>query len=66
MKLWNRVREFLENVWKELKRTSWPSKKEVQGTTLVVVVMVVVMAAYLGGVDAIFGWLSRTFLIGGS
>lgn len=64
MQTWTKFREFLENSWKELKRTSWPSKREVQGTTLVVVVMVLIMAVYLGAVDAVFGWLSKTFLIG--
>ncbi len=64
MQTWTKFREFLENSWKELKRTSWPSKREVQGTTLVVVVMVLIMAVYLGAVDAVFGWLSKTFLLG--
>lgn len=50
-----KFRQFLIDVWKELKRTSWPSKKEVYGTTLVVVVTVITVAIYLGAVDSLAG-----------
>jgi preprotein translocase subunit SecE len=57
VKLWARIRGFVDDVVKELKRTSWPSRTEVQGTTLVVVVAVLIVAVYLGAVDAVLGWL---------
>lgn len=66
MQAWNRFREFLQTVVKELKRTSFPTKKEVQGTTMVVVIMVLIMAVYLGLVDAVFGFLARLLLVGGA
>ena len=47
----NRTRGFLAEVRGELKRTTFPSKKEVQGTTAVVVITVFVFAAYLWVVD---------------
>ena len=47
----NRTRGFLADVRGELKRTTFPSKKEVQGTTAVVVLTVFVFAAYLWVVD---------------
>ena len=34
MNWWTKIRDFFESVWKELKRVSWPTKKEVYGTTL--------------------------------
>jgi preprotein translocase subunit SecE len=43
----NRAKGFLADVRGELKRTTFPSKKEVQGTTAVVVLTVFVFAAYL-------------------
>ena len=52
-----RSREFLEESWAELKKVHWPSRKEVQGATLVVVVGVVIVALYLGVVDAALAWL---------
>jgi preprotein translocase subunit SecE len=52
MKDWFRkVRQFLSEVMVELKRTTWPSRKEVQGTTLVVIVTVFVFAVFLFAVD---------------
>jgi len=46
-----RFRTFLDEVWAELKRTSWPNRQEVYGTTIVVVVAVVLIAGYLWVVD---------------
>ncbi len=57
-----RLKRFLEDVWKELKKTSWPSKKEVYGTTLVVVVAVLIVALYLGIVDVVLAFLLRRVL----
>jgi len=48
---WTRARAFLTEVRGELKRTTFPSKKEVQGTTAVVVITIFVFAAYLYVVD---------------
>ncbi|HKQ97509.1 MAG TPA: preprotein translocase subunit SecE [Candidatus Polarisedimenticolia bacterium] len=47
----NRTRSFITDVRGELKRTTFPSKREVQGTTAVVVLTVFVFAAYLWAVD---------------
>ena len=51
MSWWNRSREFLKDVWSELKKTTWPGRKEVYGTTVVVIVMVVLCSVYLWLVD---------------
>jgi preprotein translocase subunit SecE len=46
-----RLRSFLEESWAELKRVHFPTRAETQGATVVVVLGVVVVAAYLGLVD---------------
>ncbi len=46
-----RLRGFLVEVWSELQKTTWPSKKEVQGTTIVVIVAVFLTAIFLYVVD---------------
>lgn len=51
MEIITKSRTFLEEVWGEMQRTSWPSKPEVYGTTLVVVVAVFLVAFYLWVVD---------------
>ena len=52
MKEWfSKARRFLTEVMVELKRTTWPTRREVQGTTLVVIVTVFVFAVFLFAVD---------------
>ena len=46
-----RFRTFLSEVMAELKKTTWPSRKEVYGTTVVVIVAVFITALYLFVVD---------------
>jgi preprotein translocase subunit SecE len=46
-----RLKQFLVEVWSELKKTTWPGRSEVYGTTVVVIVTVIVCAFYLWIVD---------------
>ena len=48
-----KFRQFIDDTIGELKRTSWPSRPEVYGTTAVVVVAVIIIAAYLWVVDLV-------------
>jgi preprotein translocase subunit SecE len=45
--------EFLSEVRAEVKKVTWPSRAEALGGTAVVVVVVLLMALFLGIVDAI-------------
>ena len=54
MAWWQRARTFLAEVRGELKRTTFPSRKEVEGTTAVVIVTVFIFALFL--------WIVDTFL----
>ena len=53
----SRSREFLEECWAELKKVHWPVRKETQAATIVVIIAVVIVALYLGVVDAVLAWL---------
>ena len=61
-----RVRLFISEVRKELKRVSWPSGQEVYATTIVVIVTSVLLGVYLWGLDLIADrlriWLFRRFM----
>ena len=48
-----RFRQFVIDVWAELKKTTWPGRQEVYGTTLVVIVTVLICAFFLWVVDLI-------------
>lgn len=54
-----RKRGFLRGVMSELKKVTWPSRKELGKFTLIVVVVVVVFAAIVGVMDFLFGELLR-------
>ena len=45
---------FLHEVADELRRVSWPSRKEVVTYTAVVIVTVVVLGAFVFGLDVLF------------
>jgi preprotein translocase subunit SecE len=47
--------EFLKDVRSEMRKVVWPSRPEVQSTTIVVLVTVFIFAAYFWLVDTIIG-----------
>ncbi len=55
-----RIRSFLTEVSAELKKVTWPQRKEVRNTTVVVIVSVFFFGFYLFIVDLIFAHLIRT------
>ena len=50
-----RFGQFLRDVRTEMRKVMTPSRKEVQGTTLVVLVTVFLFALYFFGVDKVLG-----------
>jgi preprotein translocase subunit SecE len=62
---WHDGRTFLAEVRNELKRVTWPSRKEVYATTLVVILTSVFFGAYLFALDFFLNtavqWLFRRF-----
>ncbi|HOJ26477.1 MAG TPA: preprotein translocase subunit SecE [Candidatus Saccharicenans sp.] len=52
-RLWN----YLKDVRAELKKVTWPSRKEVYGTTVVVIVAVLFFGFYLFFIDVLASWL---------
>jgi preprotein translocase subunit SecE len=53
---------FLSEVVSELKKVTWPNRKETLGTTGVVLFLVIVLALYLGLVDYGLSHLVRLFI----
>ena len=62
MEALRKVREFFHDVMVEFRRVSWPTRKEVMGSTSVVIVMVLVLAVFLAVVDHALTWLVRLVL----
>jgi preprotein translocase subunit SecE len=63
-----RARAFVSEVVTELKKVTWPPKKEVYGTTIVVVIAVFFFGFYLYGLDLImsYAFSALTKLVGAS
>ena len=56
IKAWpHRAKSFYNDVRTEMKKVTTPSRKEVQGTTTVVIITVFLFAAYFWVVDTILG-----------
>jgi preprotein translocase subunit SecE len=58
------ITTFFKEAYVELKKVSWLNRKEVIASTIVVIVMIMIIAIYVGIVDFV---LSRivSFLLGG-
>ena len=50
---WNRSRSFLAEVRNELKKVTWPTRKEVYAATLVVIIFSIVLGTFLWIIDLI-------------
>ena len=51
---WLTTREFFRDTIAEMKKVTWPTRNEVVGTTIVVIVTTFVFALYLWGCDIVF------------
>ena len=54
--------QFLSEVKNEVNKVTWPSKKEAMGGTAVVLVVVLVMAIFLGVVDLLLSKIIEALL----
>ena len=53
---WDNGRAFLTEVRNEMRRVTWPSRKEVYATTVVVIITSAFFGLYLFGLDILFNW----------
>jgi preprotein translocase subunit SecE len=57
-----RLVAFLVAVWAELQRVQWPDRRQLTQLTGVVLFFVLIVGAYLGGLDAVFSRLIQEIL----
>ncbi len=50
---WGRATDFIAEVRSEMKRVTWPSRREVYATTIVVILTSAFFGLYLFGVDIV-------------
>jgi preprotein translocase subunit SecE len=57
-----KVVQFLREVKVELRKVTWPSKKQTVGSTVVVIVLVMIISLFLGVVDIALSKLAQVLL----
>ena len=58
----NRSVEFLQECWAEVKKVHFPTRRETQAATFVVIIGVTIIALYLGFVDFVLSWVIHRVL----
>ena len=53
----NKFINYIKASIEEMKKVTWPSKKETYNYTMLVIAISVGVAAFLGALDYIFSWL---------
>ena len=57
-----RIKEFVQDVLVEFRKVTWPSRQELVNSTAVVIVVTIVLAFFLGGVDIVLTRLVERIL----
>jgi preprotein translocase subunit SecE len=60
--IFKRIKNFLKESWWELKRVSWPTRAEIFESVLIVILITIIVAIYLGLWDVFFSSLRNKFL----
>jgi preprotein translocase subunit SecE len=58
----NKLVAYLKASIAEMKKVSWPTRKETTQYTILVIAISLVVAALLGGFDYLFNWIIQTLL----
>jgi preprotein translocase subunit SecE len=59
----NKIVQFLIEAKAEMFKVNWPSRKQTINYTLLVVAVSLAVAGFLGGLDWIFSYILKTFII---
>ena len=59
----NKALQFFIEAKAEMLKVNWPTKKQTVNYTLLVIAVSLVVAGFLGGLDSIFGYILRTYII---
>jgi len=59
---WKPIIAFSQEAYQELLKSTWLTRQQAVSSTFIVVILVVLVAAYTGTVDAILSFLMRSLL----
>ncbi|MFZ2226606.1 MAG: preprotein translocase subunit SecE [Candidatus Moraniibacteriota bacterium] len=59
----NKIVQFLREAKVELQKVNWPTKQQTINYTLIVIGISVAISLFLGGLDFIFEFILKTFIL---
>jgi preprotein translocase subunit SecE len=60
-----KIKKFLKEVVAEMRKVTWPTKDELVGSTIVVIVVSLIVAIFIGIVDRILSFAVKAVFGGG-
>lgn len=61
--MFNALVQYVKDSWTELKKVVWPSRKETTNNTIMVIILSLVVAAFLGILDFILNKVLELFIV---
>ncbi len=63
--MYDKIKKYLSETLAELRKMTWPSKDELVGSTIIVIVVSLIVAMFIGVVDRVLTLAIRTIFGGG-
>ncbi len=60
----NKAIQFIKEAYIELRKVTWPSRQQVINYTIVVILISIAVALFLGSLDMLFSSIIKNFLVG--
>ncbi len=58
----NKIQNYIKQSIIELKKVSWPTRKETKNYTITVIVLSIVISSFLGALDVFFSSILKSIL----
>ncbi len=62
VKLFKSLKNYFQDAWSEVKKVTWPNRKELTSSTLTVLAVVVIFAVFLGVIDLLLTTIIGLYL----
>ena len=59
----NKLTQYIKDSIAEMKKVTWPTKKQTYNYTLLVILVSLAVAIFLGALDYIFNWLLQLIIV---
>ena len=62
VKIFKSLKNYFQDAWSEVKKVTWPNRKELTSSTLTVLAVVVLFAVFLGVIDLLLTTIIGLYL----